>query len=235
MKVLTEITDEGYPDRAIDTVKIIFLDEEAGTKSVKYLSAENYAAVVRAGIYSNKVYRVGMLPAGYYDAAIAENETGFVCKAILTLPKRIQHITYMKTAYEMEMPPTVFAFEVSGGRVECTRVFCMEEELPLAESALYQFPLGNVAPGAGTVCWGANELPTVECLKDLEKMVISFWSSPFNSDHYRVNENCQLKNFNLRDLCEYVQAAGTFDEKLLMPISQTGFRTLGELQKTIGI
>lgn len=233
MKVLAEITDEGYPNYDIDTIKMTFYDEKTGLRRIKYVSVESFASAIRAGVYSKGNCRIGELPTGYYDASIGEDD-GFACAAILVLPRRVQRIIYMDTQYEMEMPALVFAFEVKKCKVVQTRVFCVKDEEPSPESILYRFPLGNVSNSSGRVCWGNNPLPKVKGLKDLEKIMTCFLTSPFNSDHYQVNTNCKLHNFNLRDLCEYVQTEGKFcDEEILMPVSTNGYRTLGELQKAL--
>lgn len=236
MRVLAEITDEGYPNLAIDTIKLMFCNDELGTKRVKYVSTEDFAASLRAGLVSKKQSTIGELPTGYYNASIGIENKGFACNAILVLPKRAQRITYMQTMYEMVIPTLVFGFKVEESRVKETRVFCMKGKKPSEKSELYRFPLGNVASGTGVVCWGGNQLPQVTCLKDLDVIMTHFLSCPFNSDHYRPNENCKMKNWNLRDLCEYVQKVGKFEEKkLLVPMTTQGIRTIGELERTMKI
>ena len=234
MRVLAEITDEGFPNHAVDTIKLLFCNDELGTRKIKYVSAEDFAGSIKAGIYSKGCCTIGKIPTGYYNASIGIEKKGFDCAAILILPKRMQRITYMQTMYEMELPALVFAFKVEESKVKETHVFCVKENEPSAKSVLYRFPLGNVSSGNGSVCWGGNQLPQVTCLKDLDVIMTHFLSCPFNSDHYRPNENCKMKNWNLRDLCEYVQKVGNFeDDKLLVQVTVNGYRTLEELEKTI--
>lgn len=234
MRVLAEISDEGHPHYAIDTIKLTFCNDENNLKKVKYVSLEDFAELVGAGLDRKGTCVLGEMPTGYYNASIGVESKGFACEAILILPKKVQRITYMNTTYNMELPSLVFAFQIEGGRMKKTHVFCMKKEQPTSKSMLYHFPLGNVASQDGSVCWGANQLPDVKCLKDLDVIMTYFISSPFNSDHYRRNENNKMKDFELRDLCVYVEKEGKFDEEqILMPMTSSGYRTLGELQKTM--
>lgn len=234
MRVLAEISDEGYPHHALDTIKLIFCNDENQIKTVKYVSLEDFAEVIGTGLDRRGSCMLGKMPTGYYNASIEVGYKGFACKAILILPKKVQRITYMSTSYNMELPALVFAFRVKEGRAKETYVFSMKNEQPTSESILYHFPLGNVSLYSGSVCWGANELPDVNCLKDLDMLMTYFISYPFNSDHYQKNENNRLKDFELRDLCAYVEREGKFDEeRILMPMIESGYRTLGELQKTM--
>lgn len=237
MRVLTEFSDEGYPGYAIDTIKVTFLNDKTGTKKIKYVSVEDYATLIKNGLCNTgTTYMIGKLPTGYYNASIGMNKKGFACEAILVLPKKMHYITYMQSMYNMELPSLVFAFKVENNMVLETHVFCVKKEEMSPDARLYRFPLGNVSPDSGRVCWGANQLPKVKCLKDLDMIMTYFISSPFNSDHFRPNENCRIKNFNVRELCIYVQSQGRFDEEqILRPITIAGYRTMGELQKKMNL
>ncbi len=234
MRVLAEISDEGHPHYSIDTVKLMFCNDETAIKEVKYVSLENFAELIGAGLDKKGTCILGKMPTGYYNASVGMDRNEFACKAILVLPKKVQRITYMDTPYHMELPTLVFAFRVEGGREKDTHVFCMKDTQPTPRSILYHFPLGNVSLQNGKVCWGTNRLPDVKCLKDLDMLMTYFISCPFNSDHYRRNENNKMKDFELRDLCVYVEREGKFDEEqILMPMTDPGYRSLGELQKTM--
>lgn len=234
MRVLAEISDEGYPHYAVDTIRLTFCNDETEIKKVKYVSLEDFAELIGTGLDRRGTCMLGKMPIGYYNASVGIESKGFACEAILILPKKVHRITYINTSYDMELPALVFAFKVQNNRVRETQVFCMKSEQPTPESVLYHFPLGNVASQSGNVCWGANRLPNVKCLKDLDAIMTYFISYPFNSDYYRRNENNKMKDFELRDLCVYVEREGKFDEEqILMPMTTLGCRSLGELQRTM--
>lgn len=235
MKVLVEFSDEEITSYSLDTVKLIIIEEKTGIQTIKYVSMESLASVLHASLETKKMCSVGPIPFGYYNAKICVEGGGFGCRAILIVPKKVHRITYMNTAYDIELPSTVFGFWVEKYCLIRTKVFCMENRVPSGKCRLYHFPLGNVRED-GHVCWGNNPLPRIERLLDLESLIIRFFAYPFNSDYFQPGLQCRIKDYNLRDLCEYVHRTGEFEEKkLLEPIVQAGVRTLGEFQKTMEI
>ena len=70
MRVLAEISDEGHPHYSIDTVKLMFCNDETAIKEVKYVSLENFAELIGAGLDKKGTCILGKKPTGYYNASV---------------------------------------------------------------------------------------------------------------------------------------------------------------------
>lgn len=101
MRVLAEISDEGYPHYAVDTIRLTFCNDETEIKKVKYVSLEDFAELIGTGLDRRGTCMLGKMPIGYYNASVGIESKGFACEAILILPKKVHRITYINTSYDM--------------------------------------------------------------------------------------------------------------------------------------
>ena len=113
------------------------------------------------------------------------------------------------------MPSLVFHFKVDGETISNTQVYVLKDEAPADSSKLYRYPFGNVSR-EGLVCWGANRLPKIRELKNLEEAMMLFIQSRGNSDYFRGKEYCGHEDMTLRQLYEMLKDREEYPEEYLV-------------------
>lgn len=138
--------------------------------------------------------RMPILPMHTVHVSHTRNMNRF--KLVLDFPKSIQTIHYETSSEKrvdfIGIPRTLMIVGVEKTKEnrwkvvsESTKLFAIEEHANIQEdTTLYHFPFPNVYKDedVGKICWGLNQLPLFDELKDLESLFQLFLSAPFNED-----------------------------------------------------
>lgn len=175
-----------YTEREPEVVSVQVYDEETKEVTYKKVSFEHYIAALKGNSFVKPSYcRIGTLPRGFVDAAIAD-ENQF--KVVLELPEMIRPVIHHNRTedtigqYMIPYPGCIFFLDFSNKTLINSRIYAVGEQKEL----LYQFAFPNVYTG-GNICWGSVKLPQIEKLKEVEIIPEFFFGADNNNDLFSSN------------------------------------------------
>lgn len=175
-----------YSEREPEVVRVQVYDEETKEITYKMVSFESYVAALKGYSWEKPSYcRIGTLPRGFVDAAIADKNR---FKLILELPEMIRPVIHhnrtegITEQYMISYPGCVFFMDFSNKILKSSKIYAVGEKKEL----LYQFPFPNVY-STGNICWGSVKLPQIESLKETEIIPEFFFGADNNNDLFSSN------------------------------------------------
>lgn len=214
------VLDERYNRSNCYECAQVTMEGEDGVKQSRLVTvASLMEAFMKSAVQRHADIPVGRLPFGYYDAAVGSRDGRYCAEVVTVLPAGRQMIQYEETRYDICMPSLVFHFKVDGETISNTQVYVLKDEAPADSSKLYRYPFGNVSR-EGLVCWGANRLPKIRELKNLEEAMMLFIQSRGNSDYFRGKEYCGHEDMTLRQLYEMLKDREEYPEEYLVALKQ---------------
>lgn len=212
MEMTTKISDD---TPSIATVQI---EEKDGKVIKKDILFSDYLDLLnRSKGTANSYYRLGGLPAGFYDGSISQQHDHTFKAIIIVNPKRLP-CKYFESEYIIPFPKSAFFFHVNRKRVTETKIFALKQHGGQGEcERLCHFPFPNIYAD-GRVCWGANRLPEIQQIKESEQLVSLFFSTPFNHDLFGASKGkWDCVGSTAFDIFERLQQMDSFPEEVLVP------------------
>lgn len=209
-----------FSDDFIDLIDIKIVND--GIVHKKRITVSKFKDILNSTQTKGPTVRINALPSIFINGTFISSETGTL---VLMVPKGKQRVSYVKddTLTIIPLPSLILIFSVEKGLIKDTRVFTTKIEHiadMTDEEPLYNYPLGNVRPYTGEVCWGGNPRTKLSSFKELEYYCQLFINSPTNDDHFTVNQS--VKNFkNLKSLFENLKLEEDFNNDLLVPSGAT--------------
>lgn len=110
------------------------------------------------------------------------NVTGF--EVFIEIPKKQWKVIFNDKSLMLGFPRLIFKYYISNDIITKLKIVAVKDRgVITGDTEIYYFPYSNVHHESGDVCMGTNTFPKIECLSQLEKMHILFFSSPFGSDY----------------------------------------------------
>lgn len=213
MKTMQITINENEPS----LVQLLIQDAATSQTVVKRISLSSLMVLLQDATKGTvKGKRIGQLPEFFYDGYV--NESGF--EAVFVLPEAIRPYIFQDGAYTIPFPTLVMHFKVSGGKLRKSSVFAVLDKEVGENTLLYHYPFANVYED-GRICWGDNALPNgMQCIKDLEKLLVLFLNAPNNTDLWR-REYLNMKYTVIREALEELKDRVNFPNELLCPMGMT--------------
>ncbi len=187
-----------------ESTDVVVRIEDKGTEVLKTISFQEYRnACNNVMLNGERVPRIGQLPHGFFNGGSLDG----VQEAIIRIPKGKRPIHYMGKEFIIPFPDVVFHFVTEQGKPKTTKVWFADDK-----GVLYHYPFGNVYDD-GRICWGANVLPHIADLKEMERLVSIFFDATTNNDLYKspcVTLDGKEVQLNQRDYIEYVSRLDAF-------------------------
>lgn len=217
-----------FTDDKVSNVTVEFVDDNEMIET-KVISLDDFVDIITGSIErdANEI-EIGKLPNGYYSGAInVRYNNSFRCTIVV--PEGIFPVRYYDTNFTIPFPSLVFNFNVLKGKVVQARCFALKDVIPTDNSIIYRYPFGNVHSSNGNICWGSNNLETVNQMCDLNKIITLFYGSPTNDDLYSPGNNVLANKpyvATLRAFYSHLNGRKKFTKEVLNPFNMT----LGELK-----
>ena len=170
----------------ITTDSRILVQEMTGVAlSYKEIEPDAFYQCIRHSL-RRSMFSSGLLPKGCFQFSMDDQGTRYVA---MEFPDFKADISYEKTLYEQfPLPKMVFGFSVSkDGRISNVRLGITENKKITLNSKMYLYPFSNVSDF--NVCLGANRMPQVKCLTQLNGIPYYVLSMPNNDDRFSSDRN----------------------------------------------
>lgn len=189
-----------------------------GIKSIskKTVSYEDFLTIVNESLTTDKIIKIGKLPAGFYDGVIDSDQMGFAC--LIVVPGGIKPLNYYDQTFMVPYPSLIFILKVRMGVLKKSKVFALTSDNVSDKTQLYHFPYGNVYEN-GEICWGQNVIKGIKKLRDTERIISTFFGCETNDDLWDngkyvnapVGDPCKIQ----RGLLEYLNGKEKFPTTML--------------------
>lgn len=207
MEKLTAIINKNEPHHVV-----LELLDEGGHVLNKKVKFNTFLKIIqKSSSQDAHGIAIGKMPNGYYNACVYED--GF--KVIVSVPAGIFPFQYFEEIFTIPFPRLVFKFTCKEGRVVTTGCYAAKDEVLTDQSELFHYPFSNVYED-GHICWGRNEIPKIECLADIDKLVNIFYGAPSNNDLWRESY-CGMKYPALRIALQELSEKDKFPVECLHP------------------
>lgn len=174
---------------------------ENGKTRTKLISPQTLFDCIKGSLSSTPVeVASGLLPSNIISVTGDESDTRY---AVVEYLYETADITYMSTEYkDLPLPRLIFGFKVeSSGRISEVKLGVPALGKLSPDTKMYYYPFSNVS--RFSLCTGANALPNIKMLQNLENLPSYILSLPDNDDHYD-DEHTKLK-LGHRDLLEHLK------------------------------
>lgn len=158
---------------------------ENGVTSFKHMRPETFLQCVQSSVKLGN-FNSGLLPQGCISFSTDDKERCYIC---IDFGCDRCDITYEKTDYPyFPLPRLIFGFYMREKRIISVKLGVTEQGRLTPRSKMYVYPFSNVN-GFG-LCLGANSLPGVKSLHQLEGIMHYIMSMPNNNDRYSADNTC---------------------------------------------
>lgn len=205
------------------TVHIEYTYEDKRTAS-KTISYEDYKYIINNCEITSKTVRMGTVPQTFWDGFKNVDGEQLTGTFLFYVPKDKQVMSYVSEndRFMIPFPNLVFAYKVRLGRLISSKVYAVKQSKSRMSdnTELFHYPFGNVGTSGG-ICYGANTIPSIESLWNLEYMIDLFFSASTNNDLYsssRTNlhmAQCELIRYVLEEMKD------EFNDDILAPANMT--------------
>lgn len=146
-------------------------------------------------------YASGFLPLNCLSVWQGKNGRRFV----LWHPRLYADMALYDTPYpHFPIPRLVFAFSASEeGAVSRCSIGVVADETPTPDTVMYHYPFSNVCEGSGSLCVGANTMPTYKKLHKAVNLPAFLLSIPNNMHRYHSTHN--KLGLDYRELMEHLK------------------------------
>ena len=211
-----EITLHLYEDKSIR------LEIKEGSQIVtKIISVDTLIDCIKDSLTGVKI-STGILPTNVVSVSI---DTDSMRKYIVIefLEERAT-VTYMDTEYEnFPLPRLLFGFCLEGsGRISSVNLGVPALGKLTPDTVMYQYPFSNV--NRFSMCTGANSLPHIKTLQQVQNLPNFIISLPDNDDYYKESNN--KLNLGHRDLLEHLKDKDRqyYYDHVLVPMQCTSLK-----------
>ena len=211
-----EITLHLYEDKSIR------LEIKEGSQIVtKIISVDTLIDCIKDSLTGVKI-STGILPTNVVSVSI---DTDSMRKYIVIefLEERAT-VTYMDTEYEnFPLPRLLFGFRLEGsGRISGVNLGVPALGKLTPDTVMYQYPFSNV--NRFSMCTGANSLPHIKTLQQVQNLPNYIISLPDNDDYYKESNN-KMK-LGHRDLLEHLKDKDRqyYYDHVLVPMQCTSLK-----------
>lgn len=191
---------------------------EDGQMRTKVISIDTLTECIKGSLTGIQI-TTGLLPENTLSVAIEPNSGQRY--AVLEFTEERATVTYMKTEYsDFPLPRLLFGFRVeSSGRISGVNIGVPDLGKLTPETKMFFYPFSNV--NRFYMCTGANSLPHIKSLQQLENLPYYILSLPDNDDFYQERNN-RLK-MGHRDLLEHLRSKDRkyYYDQVLVPMPNT--------------
>lgn len=178
----------------------------------------DYLLILQKSV-SNIGFRIGKLPSGFYDGFLDSDGLGFKC--IIVIPKGVKPLIYYDAIYNIPFPTMVWNFTVRCNELKKSQVFVAKTDDIKDNTKLFKYPFGNVYDD-GRICWGGNLNKEIRTIREVEKVISTFFGSSTNDDLWKVGTKISLPTSNdsrclQRGLIESLVGEEIFPNEILVP------------------
>lgn len=174
---------------------------ENGKTRTKLISPQTLFDCIKGSLSSTPVkVASGLLPSNIISVTGDESGARY---AVVEYLYETADIIYMSTEYkDFPLPRLIFGFKVeSSGRISEVKLGVPALGKLSSDTKMYYYPFSNVS--RFSLCTGANALPNIKTLQNLENLPNYIISLPDNDDYYQ-DEHTKLK-LGHRDLLEHLK------------------------------
>lgn len=198
------------------SIRLEFMED--GRMRTKVISIGTLTECIKGSLAGLQI-STGLLPKNALSAAIESNNGQRY--AVLEFPEERATVTYMQTEYpDFPLPRLLFGFRVeSSGRISGVNIGVPELGKLTPATKMFFYPFSNV--NRFHMCTGANSLPHIKSLQQLENLPYYILSLPDNDDFYQERNN-RLK-MGHRDLLEHLRDKDRqyYYDQVLVPMPNT--------------
>lgn len=191
---------------------------ENGESRTKAISVDTLAECVKNSLSGIQI-KTGLLPANTLSVTVdTDKEQRYVT---MEFPDERADVTYMQTEYpNFPLPRLLFGFCIEdSGRISGVNLGVPDLGRLTPDTRMFCYPFSNV--NRFHMCTGANSLPHIKSLQQLENLPYYILSLPDNDDHYTERSN-RLK-MGHRDLLEHLAGKDRqyYYDQVLVPMPNT--------------
>lgn len=152
--------------------------KSGGKRVARNINVEDF----RNAFAGNLVLRTGIMSPGirYYSK---KGDKEYI---VVECPPKVRQTRckrYKEGTINLPMPPTVFFFVITNGKLTSSKCFCIKKPIGESGQKLYHFPFGNTY-NSGKICWGHSRKSFKGnlSLSNIASLIDIFFSSGFNND-----------------------------------------------------
>lgn len=202
-----------------DDVSVKVDIRENGIVSHKNIDSEALITCIKDSLINNTVVKSGFLPP--HTLSVSTDQSNLSTYVVMDFNDDRVEVTYMNTTYErFPIPRFVFGFSVEqSGKIAQVNLGVPADEKLTSKTKMFRYPFSNVS--RFDMCTGANPLPKIKSLTQLENLPYFILGLPDNDDHYNDNNNCMKMSH--RDLMEHLRDKDRryYYEHVLVPMPGT--------------
>lgn len=183
-----------------EDLSILLEIKEHGTIRTKMISVDTLIECLKGSVTGFK-FSTGILPNNFVSISVntGQNQRYIVVE----YPEERADITYMKTEYKnFPLPRLLFGFCLEdNGRISTVNLGVPAQGKLTPDTPMYHYPFSNVR--GFTMCTGANTLPHIKELQQVQNLPYFILSFPDNDDYY--NDRHNKPRLCHRELMEHLQ------------------------------